>query len=182
MSNASIQATSDALKKLASQLKDRRKANQALSVQLEGWVLRNFNSEGSLRQSEGWVQLSAATLLARLRKGRGSKSKKAAAKGLIKQGLSSAAVYAQSGAGLVKILQDTGALRQSFAGFYDADVAGVGAQSNATHGDLSIIHEYGDPSRNIPARPMLPTPDQALEMAMAVYERFVSESRQAANL
>lgn len=182
MAERSTQVVSQALNKLAAGIHDRSLANRQLSNQLEGWVLRNFAQQGALRLPGGWEPLKLSTLLARLRKGKGSAGKKAAAARSFKQGKSVAETYAATGAGLVKILQDTGALRQAFAGFYDAQEAGVGAVSHSAHADLAIVHEYGNPSRNLPARPMLPTPAQALEMAFLVYQNHVDQARKRANL
>lgn len=179
--NKSIEVTSAALQKLAAGIADTNKANQQLSVKLEGEVLANFASEGGEFQNP-WVPLKLSTILARLRLSPKSKGAKAKAKAVFKSGGTSKQAFAASGAGLIKILQSTGALRQSFAGFYTATEAGVGARSNAAHADLSQVHEFGDPSRNIPARPMLPPPGMALEWAVEVYENHIAQARQRANL
>lgn len=177
----SVEVTSKALNKLAAGIADRSRANQQLSVKLEGEVLANFANEGQ-EFNTPWAPLKLSTILRRLSKSPKSKAKKAKAAALFKQGQSSRAVYAASGAGLLRILQDTGALRQSFAGFYDNDEAGVGARSNAAHADLSIVHQEGNPSRNLPARNMLPPPAMALEWAIAVYQNHIAQARVSANL
>jgi phage gpG-like protein len=179
--NPSIEVTSRALQKLAAGIADTGKANQQLSVKLEGEVLANFASEGG-EFDNPWVPLKLSTILARLRKSPKSKGAKEKAKGIFKAGGTSKQAFAASGAGLIKILQDSGALRQSFAGFFTPTEAGVGARSNAAHADLSQVHEFGDPSRNIPARPMLPPPAMALEWAIEVYENHIAQARQSANL
>lgn len=179
--NKSIEVTSAALNKLAAAIADRNQANQQLSVKLEGEVLRNFASEG-IEFGNPWVPLKLSTILARLRGSPKSKGAKAKAKAVFKAGGTSKQAFAASGAGLIKILQNTGALRQSFAGFFAEDEAGVGARSNAAHADLSIVHEFGDSSRNIPARPMLPPPALALGWAIEVYQNHIAQARQSANL
>ena len=68
-----------------------------------------------------------------------------------------------------KILQDTRAMLQSFHMIYDRDAAGVGTLSGFAHADIAVAHEYGVPSRNLPARPMLPTPETAVAVVYAVY-------------
>lgn len=78
--------------------KDRTIPNRQLSVQLQGWVFRNFTQSGAL-QSPTWAPLAASTL------------KQKAAKGY-------------SGSPLIR----TGHLRQSFRPFADNDVAGVGSE------------------------------------------------------
>jgi len=180
MTTFTASSAGKALNDLALGLSDRRVPNKQLSVQLEGFVLNNFDQEGALRG--GWEPLKPSTILARLRKSPAGKRAKGLAGALAKAGRKSADIAATTGAGLVKILQDTGAMRQSFAAFSDNDVAGVGARSGAQHAELTAIHEYGDPSRNIPARPMLPTPDQALQMAYDVYEAYVEKARKDAGL
>lgn len=77
---------------------DRTIPNRQLSVQLQGWVLRNFQSEGAL-QDPPWEPLAESTRLQKEEQG-------------------------YSSAPLVR----TGHLRQSFRGFYDNDRAGVGSE------------------------------------------------------
>lgn len=177
--NPSIEVTSQALQKLAAGIADTNKANQQLSVKLEGEVLSNFASEGG-EFGTPWQPLALSTILERLRGSPKSNGAKAKAKEIFKSVGTSRQAFAASGAGLMKILQDTGALRQSFAGFFDATQAGVGAQSNAAHADLSKVHEFG--TEHIPARPMLPPPNLALDWAIEVYENHISQARQSANL
>jgi phage gpG-like protein len=50
------EATSRALQKLASQMRDRRAPNKAIAIQLHSWVLRNFDAEGALNKP--WKSLS----------------------------------------------------------------------------------------------------------------------------
>jgi len=77
---------------------DRRTPNRQLSIQLYGWVLRNFQQGGAL-QSPAWRPLAASTLKQKQRKGYSSKP-----------------------------LERTGHLRQSFRSFYDNEQAGVGSE------------------------------------------------------
>jgi phage gpG-like protein len=71
-----------------------------------------------------------------------------------------------------KPLIRTGNLRDSFAGFGDAEQAGVGAQ--ASFGvDYARVHQEGNPARNLPARPMLPPPEIAKELWSRVYDNFI---------
>lgn len=68
----------------------------------------------------------------------------------------------------------TGNLRNSFAGFGDAQVAGVGAQ--ASFGvDYARVHQEGAPEKNIPARPMLPPAEVAKDIWNRVYEDFIDK-------
>jgi len=127
---------------LALKFRDRTIPNRQVSVQLYEWVMRNFKVEGGLTEQKHWTPLKESTKKAKARKG-----------------------YRM-------ILQNTGALRQSFMPFSSNDYAGVGAQQKFTsHGrpyDLARIHEKGN--KTIPARPMLPTKQQALTMAIKVYD------------
>jgi phage gpG-like protein len=62
----------------------------------------------------------------------------------------------------------TGNLRSSFSGFSDNDSVGVGAR--ASFGvDYARVHEEGSEERNIPARPMLPPREVALDIASKIY-------------
>lgn len=176
-----IQTASLALKRLALQIQSRRVPNKQLAAKLEGEVLRQFDTQGQ-EFNTPWAPLKTSTILRRLKAGRGSKAKKSKAAELFKQGKSSSEVYKASGAGLIKILQNTGHLRASFAGFSDDDEAGVGARSNADHGDLAQIHQDGDPSRNLPARNMLPPPDMALAWAMEIYQNYIDAARRSVEL
>lgn len=81
--------------------------------------------------------------------------------------------------GYDKILQNTGALRQSFLPFSDNDQAGVGALSALEHAELSEKHERGI---GVPARPMLPSRARALEEAVEVYGFFLGRARGRADL
>lgn len=90
--------------------------------------------------------------------------------------LAPATVKGKEKKGYARILQNTGALRNSFLPFSDADVAGVGARSVKKHADISTVHEYGAPERNIPARPMLPSRLTAERIALKVYELYVERS------
>jgi phage virion morphogenesis protein len=90
--------------------------------------------------------------------------------------LQKATVKAKAKKGYERILQNTGALRQSFLPFSDNDEAGVGALSTREHAELSEIHQYGAPARNIPARPMLPGEARARGIALEVYDLFVARN------
>lgn len=180
MIEAKTQVTSLALQKLAASMRDRNRTNRQLATQLTAWVFRNFQAEGALAVAGGWVQLSQSTILARLAKSHGAAGKKRAARTAVRAGASSRQAFDATGVGLLKILQDTGALRNSFHPFSDNEEAGVGSQSNAKHADVSVVHQLG--LGRVPARPMLPTPEAALEMAIAVYNVHIEESRKQARL
>lgn len=79
-----------------------------------------------------------------------------------------------------KLLLDTGALRASFIPFSDVTQAGVGALSYVPRGDgdapvdLAAVHEFG--TATIPARPMLPTQQQGLTLALEIYGREIARA------
>jgi phage gpG-like protein len=78
--------------------------------------------------------------------------------------------------GYEHILVVTGVLRASFQKFgYDNDSATVG-----TAIPFAVYHEEG--GGNLPARPMLPPPEQALRDAVDVYTNFISRARGQVNL
>jgi phage gpG-like protein len=78
----------------------------------------------------------------------------------------------------LKPLITTGAaltLQRSFLAFWTDAVAGIG-----TEVPYSIHHERG--GTFLPQRPMLPTRDQAGEMAIGVYNFFVQQARAKAQI
>lgn len=133
--------------KLAKTIGDTKVLNRQVSIALYGIVLRNFRDSSS--DGKAWSPFKAGGRW----EGRGK------------------ARYLDTSA---QLLLDTGALRASFAPFADANQAGVGAKNyvpKSTGGapwDLAAIHEFG--TRNIPARPMLPTLEQGLGVAIKVYD------------
>lgn len=159
--------------------------NRKLSVQMQGWVLRNFKSEGKLGTPGGWKPHALATLIARARKIRG-KEKRRYVRKLYRQGKSRDQVASLTTKGYNKpllgrfpILQDTGSLRASFLPFSDANEAGVGAvqyvnfkrRGKPAPPDLAKVHELG--GGRVPARPMLPSARIATGMALQVYRKEV---------
>lgn len=68
-----------------------------------------------------------------------------------------------------KLLQDTGQLRQSYEPIYDRESAGVGAVASRPHADLAPIHEHGNPERNLPARPVLPSVEVLQTTVLSIY-------------
>ena len=94
--------------------------------------------------------------------------------------LKPATVKWKANRGYRMILQNTGALRQSFIPFHDRAIAGVGAQSRGKP-DIAAIHQYGSRDGNIPARPMLPGEPVARSMAMKLYGTEVQIITRRAN-
>ena len=164
------------LRWLAVQVSPEKRAvvNRMLSIQMQGWVLRNFKTEGKLAGGSGWAPLALSTIIGRARRIRG-KRKRAEVRRLYRSGMSRTQVAQQGGKlsfGRFPILQDTGSLRASFLPFSDANEAGVGAMSYISRGrkapaDLAKIHEFG--TNTIPQRRMLPNRRQALDMGVRVY-------------
>lgn len=72
--------------------------------------------------------------------------------------------------GYDKKLVNTGELRGSFVPFFTKETAGVKS-------DLSYAadHQFGVPSRNLPARPMLPNEKQSAEIAIKIYRKFIDK-------
>lgn len=151
---ASLREAQKRFAALGARLKDTRLANRKAAINLYGWVMRNFDAEGGLGEDGPWEDLAAGGRW----KGEGDGR------------------YFQAD---YKVLQDTGALRQSFEPFSDGEEAGVGAVA-MTAGDrpanLAAVHEYGAPDLNLPARPMLPSARQALEIGINVYGLHVKTS------
>jgi phage gpG-like protein len=78
-----------------------------------------------------------------------------------------------------QILQDTGALRAAYVPLSDRDIAGVGAASVKGHSDLAAAHQFGVAERNLPARPMLPTEETALDIMSRVYGLNIERAAQS---
>lgn len=139
------------LEQLAKGVTHRAPIHQKIGVQLYGITMRNFREQGN--NGIKWAPLKAGGRWVGQKGGKG----KSRFKGTRRLDVSA------------RILQDTGAMRQSFLSFWDDDVAGVGAASFREHADIAEAHEFGVPSRNLPARPMLPTRERALEAAVVIY-------------
>jgi len=138
---------------LARYIADRNTPNKKASIDLYGFVARNFQQEGAL--VGGWAPLAPST------------------------------VEDKAKHGYSLILQNTGQLRQSFVPFSDKEQAGVGAQrlsglSDGRPADLAAIHQEG--AGRIPARPMLPSREQALEIGIRVYDLHIEQARRKANV
>ena len=176
----------DRLRAIATKVSNTEVPNRQISVELYGFVMRNFQTEGGMTEAGGWEPLADSTLEWKERRG------------------------------YKMILQNEGELRQSFQMMSARLYAGVGAQklgpisksamkaakasdkrydSRRAKGDLSLrltakpvkvqprppdiaaTHEYGSSDGRIPARPMLPSQAQALAIGMRVYERFIREAQ-----
>lgn len=131
-------------------------ANRQAGVQLHSDVIRTFQAQGATFGRSRWAALKA-----------GGRYVNTKAKGKTRRFQTH-----------YKILQDTGALRQSFVSLYDSSLAGVGAVSAKEHADLAAAHQFGVPSRNLPARPMLPTEERAMEVVSLVYRRMIEKAAQ----
>lgn len=145
--------TQQRLLKIARAVENPAPINRKVSIALYGVVMRNFRDQGN--NGTPWTPLAAGGRW----KGRGER-----------RSFDSAA----------QILMDTGALRQSFSPFHDSNQAGVGAKNYVPKNgddapeDLAAIHEYG--TTRIPARPMLPTIDQGLDLALNIYGQEIARS------
>jgi phage gpG-like protein len=78
--------------------------------------------------------------------------------------------------GFEHILVQSGLLRASFQQFAaDNDTATVGSAIS-----YAVYHEEG--GEHLPRRPMLPTPEIALDMAVDVYENYIERHQRAVGL
>lgn len=101
--------------------------------------------------------------------------------------LKPATKIAKAKKGYSRILQNTGALRQSFLSDASPDQARVYGKSIVGKGDkrppdLAKIHQFGAPARKIPARPMLPSEKEATVATTKVYNYALTIARQKANI
>lgn len=145
----------DKMRRYAQELNDTSKPNRMVAIELYNFVMKNFQTEGGMTEEGSWEPLAPSTIESKEREG-----------------------YAM-------ILQNTGALRASFNPFSDWRMAGVGAAqilggNDDRDPDMAAVHEYG--SDRVPARPMLPTQEQANAIGMRVYGFHVEEARRKADL
>lgn len=78
--------------------------------------------------------------------------------------------------GKERMLVRSGAMRQSFLPFHTKDNAGVGSELS-----YAKAHEDGNPSKNLPARPILPPRDIVLDIGIRVYGQYVAREARMAN-
>jgi len=78
--------------------------------------------------------------------------------------------------GKERMLVRSGALRQSYVPFYTKENAGVGSELI-----YSKPHQEGNPARNLPARPMLPSREVVLDIGIRVYGDYVRRQVKVAN-
>lgn len=124
-------------------LQNRSTMFKAATVFVQGWIQKNFKSDGRMSMGgRGWKKLKASTIKARRKGGAGA-----------------------------KILRDMGTLRQSFKATYN-NVSGV-VFNNLPYANT---HNYGDKSRNIPERRMMPLRKQVLKELKAISKRFIKRS------
>lgn len=154
--------------------------NHKVAIDLKTWIDRNFESEGRLWKPSGWQPLAPSTMAKRAASLRG-KGERATVRKLYRQGKTMSEVGRITTArfgralGQAMILQDTGYMRQSFQTFHDADQAGAGTLRGLRHADISEYHQHGNPARNLPARPMLPSREQAAVIGITVYQLHVKK-------
>lgn len=131
-----------ALEAATARVRDLEPANRMASIALYGWTMRNFDSQGTADQNNGipWAPLAPATIKQKKRIGK------------------------------EQMLVRTGNLRMSFNPFYDAKVAGVGAQASAFAGEKGDYAQYlHEGTSNMPARNLLPTQGIATEIGIKIY-------------
>jgi phage gpG-like protein len=129
---------------MRSVLENSEQVHHKIGIQLEKYVDQLFMHEGAYMGRKRWADLKAGGRY----KGKGKQR------------------FFQTS---YKILQDTGELRASYDALYSKTQAGVGAVKGRPHAELAPIHEYGNPSRNLPARPMLPTAEVMQDVALRIY-------------
>lgn len=147
--------------------------NREAGIKMHQMVIDTFRAEGATQDRPQWQDLKAGGRWKRrmskdgvLRRERFlDKRLPRDARGNFIKGSNLDSVY--------MILQDSGALREAYYTLADESHAGVGALSGKKHADIAAAHEYGVPSRNLPARPMLPTHEAAVAAVYAVYKLAV---------
>jgi len=133
-------------------LKDKAPAYKQLAAYLDGWVQRNFASQGG--RVGGWAPYRYGGRLT-------TKSKANAQSIEGRHWINGAAV----------LLQDTGRLRISFLPFVDGDNVGVGSEL-----PYSKTHEEGLPEKNVPQRRILPRDADVRPAIIKILENFILAS------
>ena len=130
-------------------LKNFKKVNLAAIVAIDGWVQRNFKSEGALAGGGSpWKPLSPQTLLRRRKEGKGA-----------------------------KILQDTGQLKSRWK--HQASARHTVLQSGVDYGtyhDSDEPRKMKDGKPILPQRKILPTNEQAKPILKKIYLFFIRKS------
>lgn len=120
---------------------------KAIGLRLHSWVSENFKKEGGL--VGGWKSLAESTIRARLKRRGGSGND-------------------------VRILQDTGRLRMSFDSYgqrgFKLGLKTVEIGSNVVYARFQ--HEYS-PRTNKPARPLIPTVNDAKSISVKLIEASI---------
>jgi phage gpG-like protein len=142
------------------------RVNRKVSVWLLRWVNTNFKTQGG--KVGGWKPFKyGGRVVSKTKKGKsGKRTKNRLAKS---QGIGGPGnrPYVDTSA---KLLQDTGLLRAKFHPFHTRNTAGVGNNQ-----PYSLAHELGVPSRNLPARRMLPeSGDRDVEDGvLKIYDTYI---------
>jgi phage gpG-like protein len=157
MISVTVYGTEIARKKLAAMSQvmspDRRQSNhRKVGIQMHSDVLRTFQADGATFGRPKWEDLKA--------KGRYPAS----------------TVRPRKFTTVYQILRDTGALRAAYVPLSDEKLAGVGALSMKEHADIAATHQFGNLANNLPARPMLPTEDRAMEVMVSVYAMDIQKA------
>ena len=79
---------------------------------------------------------------------------------------------------IFKILQDTGRLRQSFDLYGTRGIKIIGNKFEiGSVVEYAATHHYGDKSRNIPSRPILPTEKKATSLGLEILNAKLKQLR-----
>lgn len=132
-------------RKLAASIKNRKPLFNRIGVQLLNAISENFQQQG--HEGTPWAPLSQRTIAGRRNKNKSS----------------------------IKILEDTGELRRSFAS--EATDAQVRVGTKKIY---APPHEYG--YKNIPERRMLPSKKMGLQLAVDVVDNYIKEKSREAKL
>ena len=127
-----------ALSRTATRIGNRELPNRQLAVQLQGHVFKEFDTSGVF-MGGAWPPLSPRRLAWKIKRNYSSRP-----------------------------LLMTGALRNSYLSFHDANQAGVRSRMS-----YAEAHELGVPSRNLPQRSVLPSEQEALDYAVRIYSRYI---------
>ena len=154
--NPSLKMLKNRVKQRRIEYKKDQRPWKAVAIFLDKWVQQNFKSEGG--KVGGWKSFEAGGRW--IKKGNVSK-RSGATEGLGRK--TKTRVLDKS----AQLLQDTGRLKSSFVPFASMFNAGIGSDL-----PYSEPHNYGDKSRNLPARRMIPKRSEVIGDARKIIKQM----------
>lgn len=169
-----------ALRGLAAAVADPTEPNRRIAIEFDQFVMRNFQTEGGMTEQGRWAELEQSTIDWKERHGYSMILQNA---GELRDSFMMMYSREYAGIGAAKLgpvsKAALKAARESDKAYDRARAKGKLKEGRKPvkialrPPDIAAVHEYGSDDGRIPARPMLPTMEQALGMAMRVYNWWI---------